>query len=154
PLNPKMLGSRLAPLVGCSLLLAGFGAHAQLVINDTLTGASSSYQWVPLNGACLTAGNNTGTIPACVGLTYYGSQTQVGGTSGRLPDAVGSGALRLTNGAVDSGSGGTNQTGAVVSQFTFPNTEGLQVTWTSVSYGGNNYNGTGADGISFFLADA
>jgi type IV pilus assembly protein PilY1 len=153
-MNPKMLGSRFAPVVAGGLLLAGIGAHAQVVINDTLTGASSSYQWVPLNGACLTAGNNTGTIPACSGLAYYGTQTQVGGTSGRLPDAVGSGALRLTNGAVDSGSGGTNQTGAVVSQFTFPNTEGLQVTWTSVSYGGNNYNGTGADGISFFLADA
>jgi len=153
-MNTKLLGSRLPQLVAGGLLLTGIGAQAQVVINDTLTGASSSYQWVPLNGACLTAGNNTGTIPACVGLTYYGSQTQVGGTTGRLPDSVGSGALRLTNGAVDSGSGGTNQTGAVVSQFTFPNTEGLQVTWTSVSYGGNNYNGTGADGISFFLADA
>ena len=154
PMNSKIPGSRLHLLVAGGLLLTGTGAHAQVVINDTLTGASSSYQWVPLNGACLTAGNNTGTIPACSGLAYYGTQTQVGGTTGRLPDVAGSGALRLTNGAVDSGSGGTNQTGAVVSQFTFPNTEGLQVTWTSVSYGGNNYNGTGADGISFFLADA
>ena len=153
-MNSKMLGSRLAQLAAGGLLLTGIGAQAQVVINDNLTGTSSSYQWVPLNGACLTAGNNTGTIPACSGLAYYGTQTQVGGTSGRLPDADKFGALRLTNGAVDSGSGGTNQTGAVVSQFTFPNTEGIQVTWTSVSYGGNNYNGTGADGISFFLADA
>jgi len=153
-MNSKLLGSRLAQLAAGGLLLSGIGAHAQVVISDNLTGASSSYQWVPLNGACLTAGNNTGSIPACAGLAYYNGQTQVGGTSGRLPDAVTHGALRLTNGAVDNGSGGTNQTGAVVSQFTFPNTQGLQVTWTSVSYGGNNYNGTGADGISFFLADA
>ena len=131
-------------------------AQAQLVINDTLTGASSSYPWVPNNGACLTAGNGTGTIPACVGLSYYSGKTLVGGANGTLPDAVGQGALRLTNGdnsATGSGSG-TNQTGAVVSNFTFPSNQGLNVTFTTVTYGGNNYNGTGADGISFFLMDA
>ncbi len=142
-----------------TLLLATAAAlpgvsRAQLVISDTLTGASSSYDWKALNGACLTAGNNTGTIPACSGLSYYSGKTLVGGATGTLPDAVGSGALRLTNGDTSSsGSNGTYQSGAVVSNFTFPSSQGLQVTFTTVTYGGNNYNNTGADGISFFLAD-
>ena len=36
-------------------------AQGQVVIDDHLTGASSSYDWRALNGACLTAGNNTGS---------------------------------------------------------------------------------------------
>ncbi len=136
-----------------------FSAQAQLVISDTLTGTSSSYNWKSLNGACLTAGNNSvippatsPIIPACVGLAYYSGKTQVGGVSGRLPDAAGSGALRLTNGDTQNGgSNGDNQTGAIVSNFTFPTTQGLQVTFTTATYGGDG--GTGADGISFFLSD-
>ena len=137
-------------------------SYGQLVIDDKLTGASSSYDWRALNGACLTAGNNTGSIPACVGLPYYGSAIHVGGVTGRLPDAPGYGALRLTNGdiaekrhGVNTGSG-TNaifQTGAVVSNFTFPTHRGLRVSFTTVTYGGNNLDGHGADGMSFFLAD-
>ncbi len=148
----KLLGALLGVLV-----CVPWVARAQLIISDTLTGASSSYNWQALNGACLTAGNDTGSIPACIGkLTYYTGKNSllVGGTSGRLPDAVGSGALRLTNGdTIKGGSNGDNQTGAVVSNFTFPSNQGLQVTFTTVTYGGDGDNGTGADGISFFLAD-
>ncbi|MGJ7493743.1 PilC/PilY family type IV pilus protein [Variovorax sp. RT4R15] len=148
----KFLGGLLCLLAG-----APWSVHAQLIISDTLTGASSSYNWQALNGACLTAGNDTGSIPACIGkLTYYTSRNSllVGGTNGRLPDAVGSGALRLTNGdTTNGGSNGDNQTGAVVSNFTFPTNQGLQVTFTTATYGGDGNNGTGADGISFFLAD-
>ncbi len=147
------IGKPMKRLLAASMLLCGGAVHAQLVIEDKLTGASSSFDWQTKNGACLTAGDGTGTIPKCVGLAYYSGKTQVGGTSGRLPDAVGSGALRLSNGDTTAGTNGNNQTGAVVSNFTFPTNEGIQVTWTSVSYGGNNYNGTGADGIAFFLSD-
>lgn len=142
--------------LGCALPL---GASAQLVISDTLTGASSSYDWYSLAGACLTAGNNTGSIPACVGLPYYNGKTLVGGVTGRLADPVGSGALRLTNGdTTTNGSNGNNQTGAVVSNFTFPSNQGLQVTFGTVTYGGNAFGNSagqqsGADGITFFLAD-
>lgn len=149
-------------LLATAALLPGV-ARAQLVISDTLTGVSSSYNWQALNGACLTAGNGTGSIPACSGLGYYSGKTQVGGTSGRLPDQPGSGALRLTNGDTQAsgngvGTNGNNQTGAVVSNFTFPTNQGLQVTFTTVTYGGNAYKNasgvkSGADGISFFLAD-
>lgn len=129
-------------------------SYAQLVITDNLSGTSSSYiYWKSLNGACLTAGNNTGPIPACVGLAYYGNTTQVGGVSGRLPDPVGQGALRLTNGDTTNGSNGNNQTGAVVSTQQFPTNQGVQVTFSTRTYGGNNANGTGADGLAFFLMD-
>jgi type IV pilus assembly protein PilY1 len=148
----KLFWKALVAIVVTTLGLHGT-AQAQLIINDTLTGAASSYNWKALNGACLTAGNGTGTIPACSGLPYYNGKILVGGTSGRLPDIAGQGALRLTNGDVTSGGNGNNQTGAVVSNFTFPTNQGLQVTFTTVSYGGNGYNGTGADGISFFLMD-
>lgn len=128
---------------------------AQLVITDNFTGGSSAFNWRALNGACLTAGDGTGTIPACQGLSYYTSRGSllVGGVSGRLPDPLGRGALRLTNGDTGTGSNGDNQTGAVVSNFTFPTNQGLQVTFTTVTYGGDRLNGTGADGITFFLMD-
>ncbi len=152
---------RLSLAVVALALGLGGVAQAQVVINDTLTGPSSSYDWKSLNGACLTAGDGSAsTIPACVGLAYYTGKTLVGGATGKLPDANLAGALRLTNGDTTTGSNGNNQTGAIVSNFTFPTNEGLQVTWTSVTYGGNAYqnnastnNKSGADGISFFLSD-
>lgn len=157
--------SRSALAIAFAWALGG-SAQAQIVINDTLTGTTSAYDWKPLNGACLTAGDGSASkIPACrvagKNLPYYGTTTLVGGDKGTLPDAVNFGALRLTNGDTTTGGNGNNQTGAVVSNFTFPTNEGLQVTWTSVTYGGNAYNNgsggsgalSGADGISFFLSD-
>ena len=140
-------------LTACMLL--PFVSHAQQVVSDTLNGAAAVNSWKSFNGACLTAGNNTGTIPACAGLPYYNGKTQVGGTTGTLPDVVGQGALRLTNGdTAIGGSNGTNQTGAVVSTVPFSSNQGLQVTFSTVTYGGNGANGSGADGMTFFLADA
>ena len=143
----------LRPAMVCLAVGWPLAPHGQLVISDRLTGATSSYDWVSLNGACLTAGTysatGTSSIPGCSGLPYYSGKTQVGGVSGRLPDPVGQGALRLSNGdTVKDGSNGNNQTGAVVSNFTFPSGQGLQVTFTSVTYGGNAYNTTGADGMA------
>nr|MDP9124506.1 hypothetical protein [Pseudomonadota bacterium] len=173
---------RLSLAIASALGLAG-AAQAQVVINDTLTGGHSLFNWKALGGACLTAGDNSNTpsdntqytpstasltIPACSGLSYYSGKTLVGGVTGALPDASGLGALRLTNGDTTTGSNGNSQAGAVVSNFTFPSNQGLQVTWTSVTYGGNAYNNghastnpdgsaynnlSGADGISFFLSD-
>jgi len=142
---------------------AGAAPGIPLVIEENMTGASATADWTAVNGACLTAGDGTGPIKACVGLPYYSGSIQVGGTAGRLPDAVGHGALRLTNGDVErrvsSGgvsSGGTNtafQNGAVVSNFTFPTNQGMKVTFTSMTYGGNGYLQHGADGMGFFLSD-
>ncbi len=115
------------------------------IIEDDFSGASASLDWDAigsLNGtpgawtACLTAGNNTGSVPACNMAT---------------PDPVGSGALRLTDNHTD-------ESGAIMSNFTFPSNQGIQVTFTTYTYGGNgyvNYNNvaSGADGIGFYLFD-
>jgi type IV pilus assembly protein PilY1 len=133
------------------LALGAMPSAFAVTIQDTFTGGASTYNWKPFNGACLTAGNGTGKIPACVGLPYYGGEQLVGGTSGTLPDTAGSGALRFTNGYP----GGYSQNGALVSNFTFPTNEGLQVTFTTVTYRGDSGGaaGDGADGISFYLMD-
>ncbi|GMG92048.1 PilC/PilY family type IV pilus protein [Cupriavidus metallidurans] len=147
---------RLALVASAVAALLAAQARA-VVIQDNLNGASSSYPWTAINGACLTAGDGSGTIPGCTAsnFTYYSSKSSklVGGVTGTLPDTAGSGALRLTNGDTGKGSNGNSQNGAVVSNFTFPMQEGLQVTFSTVTYGGNAFGNTGADGISFFLAD-
>ncbi len=134
-------------VVGIVLGLTPLHAFAQTtnIIQDDFTGSSAMLDWVPagtLNGVagnwtpCLTAGNNTGSIPSCNLST---------------PDPVGSGALRLTDNT-------TNEAGVIMSNFTYPSSEGIQVTFTTYTYGGNgytNYNGvkSGADGIAFYLLD-
>lgn len=157
----------IARLAVC-LLLTPVLAPAQ-TISDNFVGAASSYSWTPLQGACLTAGDTTGTIPACVcpsGKTtqcltapgaYFAGKTGasfLGGFSGGgLPDVAGQGALRLT-----SGRGFNMQDGGLISNFTFPTAAGLQVTFTTYSYEGDSGSSTGvirdgADGMSFFLVD-
>jgi len=139
-------------VAACSLLPAV--TFAQLVIKDDFTGAFTQNSWKATNGACLTAGNNTGSVPACSGLAYYGKEALVGGATGSLPDTVGNGALRFTNGYP----GGYNQNGAIVSTLNpaFTTKQGVQVTFTTETYLGNSGGGgqDGADGISFFLMDA
>lgn len=132
---------KLLPLVAALLAVPWASAAGNIVVQDNFTGASASLDWTSKTGACLTAGNGTGTIPKCVGLGYYSGVTLNGGQTGTLPDTVGNGALRFTNNT-------NSQTGAIVSNFTFPSSSGLAVTFATVTYGG-----TGADGISFFLMD-
>jgi type IV pilus assembly protein PilY1 len=135
-------------------------------ISDNFVGASSTYSWTPLQGACLTAGSGSGTIPACVcnsSVTtmclsgsgkYYGNITGAafagGYSGGGLPDTAGSGALRLTN-----GNGYNDEDGGLISNFTFPSSGGLQVTFTTYAYHGDSGGAIndGADGMSFFLID-
>ncbi|HET8705210.1 MAG TPA: hypothetical protein VFM46_02815, partial [Pseudomonadales bacterium] len=133
------------------LLVQSAPSAAQVIIQDSLTGASSSYSWQAFNGACLTAGDgSTSTIPACSTLPYYSGQTQVGGYNGTLPDPIGSGALRFTNGG-----SAYHQNGAVVSTVPFPSNSGVKVTFTTVTYRGDSGGSgkDGADGISFYLMD-
>jgi type IV pilus assembly protein PilY1 len=143
-------------------------ARAQTTYTENFTGGTTNNSWYFFNGACLTAGSSTGTtspgqIPNCVGLQYYknkGDNTLVGGNTGTLPDdpTLG-GALRFTNGCINPtscSSGGYNQNGAILSNFTFPTNNGIQVTFTTETYRGNSLSGgggvaDGADGMSFFL---
>ncbi|MGH8305331.1 MAG: pilus assembly protein, partial [Steroidobacteraceae bacterium] len=148
-------------------LPAGAWAQTQLTIQDDFTQAAAQNNWVTYDGACLTAGNGTGTVPACVGLPYYqqkGPQTLVGGQTGTLPDTPGNGALRLTNGPTPKTctSGftcGFNQAGGIVSNYTFNAGTGVNVIFKTVTYRGDSRSifsgkGDGADGMSFFLTDA
>lgn len=131
------------------LAILSLTANAQTtnVVQDTFTGASANLNWASFNGACLTAGNGTGTIPACNTLAYYSGQTQTGLTNNA--DTVGNGALRLTNGCASTCY--YDQNGAIISTTPFSSGEGIQVTFTTYTYGGDNSGGHGADGIGFYL---
>jgi type IV pilus assembly protein PilY1 len=149
------------------------GVAAQSASNDDFTQASDTNSWKTFGGACLTAGDGTGRIPACIGLPYYGNQVQIGGNSGFLgssafacsgtfptscsnagsqaPDPAGSGALRFTN--------WLSQAGAIISNGTpFPTGAGIQVVFKTITYDGDSGSisggtGDGADGMAFFLMD-
>lgn len=116
-------------------------AVATVTVTDNFTGASASQDWVPYKDACLTAGrgsgtgSGSGTIPACGGNLPSPSS---GSTT------PGSGALQLTPNTTD-------QTGAIIDPTPFPSNEGLTVTFNTYTFGGNNFGGTGADGIGFYL---
>jgi type IV pilus assembly protein PilY1 len=105
---------------------------------DNFSGAKNTLDWTALDYACLTAGDGTApanganAIPACASAIDLGK----------------SGALRLTPAA-------NQQTGAILSNFTFPMSQGLQVTFTTYTYGGDSGGlaQDGADGIAFFLTD-
>jgi type IV pilus assembly protein PilY1 len=151
------------PVVILAGALAAFsyGARAQTTTNDDFTQANDMNSWQTFDGACLTAGDGTGNIPACIGLPYYGTQIQLGGNSGylggatvpssaatQIPDPPGKGALRFTN--------WYGQAGSIISSGTpFPSGAGLQVIFKTVTYLGNSGGGghDGADGIGFFLMD-
>jgi type IV pilus assembly protein PilY1 len=136
------------------------------------------------------SGSTQGQIPGCLTASaqaYYNStgspatphtEVQVGGYNGAagnaqtLPDPLipasvgpGEGALRFTNGYDETHADpyqGYGQNGQILSNWTFPSGQGLEITFMTVSYRGDSggyYNttanpGDGADGISFFLTDA
>lgn len=143
-------------------------ASAQTVTNDDFTQTNDTNAWQAFGGACLTAGDGSGSIPACVGplaTAYYRGQIQVGGNSGFLgqattpssgvteaPDPAGKGALRFTNGAPY----GFGQAGSIISIGTpFATSAGLQVVFKTVTYEGDSGGSgkDGADGMAFFLMD-
>jgi type IV pilus assembly protein PilY1 len=133
------------------VFIAGIGlTHAQAAstVVDNFTGTSANLPWLAFNGACLTAGDGTGSIPACKGLPYYGNQIQTGLINNQ--DNPGSGALRFTNGCAN-GNCYYGQNGAIISVNPFPSNQGLQITFTTYTYGGDNQGGHGADGIGFYL---
>jgi len=181
----KYLFNRVGSLT--LLMLAPHFAAAQSTITYTenfngTTLSDITKTWSAINGACLTAStsnttsvssNPVGTIPGCVtssgfsssnANSYYkglGSGLVGGATGAALPDASGSGVLRLTNGAASSMSStnGNNETGAFILANPFPSSNGINITYTTYTWGGNAYANSnsvksGADGIAFFLLDA
>lgn len=107
-------------------------ANPPLIFQQGFTGTSATGFLYGTTGTsatpCLTAASTStaGSIPACSGGPF---------------DASGSGALRLTN---NSG----NQSGFVIYNTSLSESQGLQVIFDLFMY-----NGTGADGISFFIID-
>lgn len=131
------------PIVASILLAFSLTVHAATApLVDDFRGASATLNWTATNGACLTAGNNSGSIPECNGLAYYSGETQVGLTGN--VDPVGSGALRFTNGHPYY-----HQNGAIILNQIFPSNQGIQVTFVSYTYGGDGTHG--ADGIGFYI---
>jgi type IV pilus assembly protein PilY1 len=158
----KHLLISVAILTGAIAVCFSSGVHAQATAasNDDFTQASDKNLWKPFDGACLTAGDGTGSIPACVGLPYYKGQAQIGGDSGYLgqskaptsdvgqqPDPPGDGALRFTN--------SFQQAGSIISSGTpFPTGAGINVIFKTITYRGDTgTGGDGADGMAFFLMD-
>jgi type IV pilus assembly protein PilY1 len=174
--------TRASALAAIFLLLCSGIVRAQSTNNfqEDFTGASTNNQWYFYNGACLTAGTGTSTtspgyVPGCATIfnTYYSQPNAVtkkiadkylvGGFAGYLgsstapatapgiADPVKNGALRFTNGYPY----GYNENGAIVSNFTFPTDQGLQITFKTVTYLGDSGGSgkDGADGMSFFLMD-
>lgn len=173
--------------VAIVLLLGALAANVsgaqQITFSEDFTGASSSNTWYFFGGACLTAGSSVslstpGNIPSCTSVlsSYYtnavnadpylvggnsgflGSSTAPGSIATQVPDPVGSGALRFTNGSQNIGGTnkyGHNERGAILSNSTFPTNAGIQVTFKTVTYHGDSggAGADGADGISFFLQD-
>jgi type IV pilus assembly protein PilY1 len=128
--------ARLA--LALAAVLATGAASAATTYTDNFSGSTAALTWQALNYACLTAGNGSGSIPACSSKNPKGPQ-----------DAVGQGALRLTPAA-------NTQTGAILSGFApFPLSQGIQVTFTTYTYGGtaDGPANNGADGLTFFLTD-
>ncbi len=96
-------------------------------------GTTASQDWTKPTGSagvCLTAGTDTSATPIadCDG--------QVGAVTEPV-DAAGSGALQLTNNA-------GSQVGTIYNGVAVPTVNGLDISWTSYQFDGN-----GADGISF-----
>jgi type IV pilus assembly protein PilY1 len=178
-MNTKHLFLALTALLGA---VASGQGQAQTIFSEDFTGTGTTNQWYFFNGACLTAGTSTSTsspgfIPGCqtVWSNYYsmtpdkdpyllggnsgflGSSTAPSSGSTQKPDPKGSGALRFSNGSIFNSSGkaiyGNQERGAIISATPTPTGQGIQVTFKTVTYGGDS-GGTGqdgADGISFFL---
>src|SRR5271169_1369761 len=159
----KQRYNSISMVILAGAIAAGFScsASAQVTSNDDFTQANDTNSWKTFDGACLTAGDGTGSIPACVGLAYYANQVQIGGYKGYLgtatapstglgqpADPAGQGALRFTN--------SYHQAGSIISSGTpFPTGTGLQVVFKTISYHGDSggSGGDGADGMGFFLMD-
>jgi hypothetical protein len=120
-----LLAAFVVPLVRLS------NASADNLLTEPFTSNSLSGTWLSggnPNSACLTASIATsGTILGC--------------NTGSPLDSSGNGALRLTSNVA-------SQAGFVINQTPISTTSGLQIAFNMYQY-----NGTGADGIAFFLID-
>ncbi|MBV9695322.1 MAG: hypothetical protein JO005_00135, partial [Gammaproteobacteria bacterium] len=132
-------------LLALAAVCAAGTAWGQASVSEDFTGTNTTNPWYFFNGACLTAGAQNGAepnggawqMPGCTAIrgSYYnqnlvGGQNGVAGNVQTLPDPVGQGALRFTNG----NPGGYSQNGGIVSTTPFPTGQGIAVTFKTVTY--------------------
>ena len=143
------------------LLTSQAFATVSVSVSDDFTRTTDSNNWVAMGDACLTAGTGTSTgnlIPGCTNVNPINGKTGYTFTSGattytnvvvQAVDPDYGGALRLTP-AIN------NQAGAIVSTTPFSSSQGLQITFTTYTYGGSadGLGVMGADGMSFFLQNS
>ncbi|HJS92377.1 MAG TPA: PilC/PilY family type IV pilus protein [Steroidobacteraceae bacterium] len=172
-----MRGNRiwlLAIALASAVLYCGPG-FGQAIISEDFTSTGTANAWYYFNGACLTAGTAAGTgtagtvagkPPGCTADgTYYqgtGDSVLVGGYHGTATgstafnsatalDPSGFGALRFTNGCINSSvnscgsgsGGGHSQNGLIISGSTYDTDQGLDITFKTVTYRGDS-GGNGA----------
>jgi type IV pilus assembly protein PilY1 len=173
-----MRGNRIGflALALVSACLYSGASFAQALVAEDFTSTGTSNPWYYFNGACLTASTAAGTgtagsvpgkPPGCTANgTYYegqGDSVLVGGyygtATGSTPfaaagtgtalDPLGDGALRFTNGCINSSAnacssgGGHSQNGIIISGNTYSTDEGLDITFKTVTYRGDS-GGNGA----------
>jgi len=144
-----------------TLVIVGAVLHcspgfAQALVSEDFDDTGTSNPWYFFNGACLTASSTSQTVepgnpPGCTADRYYtenlvGGYNGVAGSAVTLPDPVGEGALRFTNGCISGsscGTGGHSQNGAIISANTYYTNEGLDITFKTVTYRGDS-GGNGA----------
>lgn len=116
--------------------------------NDFTQANDNIVDWLPLTNSatssfpgypCLTAGtatNNTSATSNIPGCNYTSA------------DPAGLGSLRFTPAEIFKNS-------AIISNKTFPTNQGLEVTYTTYTYGGDSGGAAqaGADGMTFFMSD-
>ena len=150
-----MTGAKLgraarAGAVALLLVLAALsphGAAAATLFSEPFTNATA-FGWLygssgtPQTQPCLTASQATvsGSVPGCPKRDSRGVNA-TGGNGGTLPDAVGQGALRLTD-------QGTNQSGFVLYNTPISTAQGIQIAFDYYSYAGS-----GADGLGLLIVD-
>lgn len=157
PIQPFNLATNLQHLgwlTGSLILLSTLGTPVQAgtLLNESFTGTSAPSWEYGTSGTsappCLTAGTTT-TTPSSSGMSLpLCPSSSTGGQTGSLPDGAGNGALRLTSSA------GNQADFVIYTGSSVSSSAGLTITFDFFSYGGNNFGGTGADGIVFFLLDA
>jgi len=119
-----------------------------------------------LTASSNSSSSSPGSPPGCIAIdsSYYSGEPLVGGYNGStgptvtLPDSAGFGALRFTNGCTKEGGnscgntstatgaatnthtygGGHHQNGAIISQNAFSTSQGLDITFKTVTYRGDS----------------
>lgn len=122
--------------------------------NDFTQTIDNTVDWLPLTNDAISNANPVLNFPGypCLTAGTAGNNTSatsnIPGCNFTNPDPVGQGSLRFTP-------AGTSRNSAILSEQTFPTSQGIEVTYTTYIYGGDSgspANG-GADGMTFFMTN-